>query len=157
MGMTNHESKKSGREIEFKIQVLAWNPKNVKQFLTENGKWSQEKFPEAWKKVPQNLCVSYMWCLLSEGSLCLHTCRDRVPKDLAINHTTCHFPSFWGFSRLGHIMAPGSAWEMLASDIYEFCLHAVRCFSEKCESLSHTATRKLGRTHYYLLHHNNRK
>lgn len=42
---------------------------------------------------------------------------DRVPKDLAMQ--LCHFPNFAGFSRLGHILAPGSVWEILVSDIYE--------------------------------------
>lgn len=31
----------------------------------------------------------------------------------------CHFPNFGGFSRLRHILAPGSMWEILVSEIYE--------------------------------------
>lgn len=109
------------------------------------------------KSITESLCKLHVMSVKRGVPFAFTLVEIWYQKILQSTIQLCHFPNFWGFSRLGHITAHGRAWEMLASDIYEFCLHAVRCLSEKCESLSHTATRKLGRTHYYLLHHNNHK
>lgn len=140
-----------------KIEVLAWNPKNVKQFLTENGKWSQENFPEPWKKVLQTVCVSYTWWLISKGSLCLHTYRDKASKDLAVSHTTLSFSQLfgkfkiWAHNGIRECLGNPNIRYLLKLPVYIHCLH------EKCESFSHITTRKLGWIHYHLLDHNNHK